>query len=437
MGWTVLYIAFGLVALWLLGEVLLQNKARLRWRLLAFAGFLGVVVGVIIPSIVVIGLGLVAFAIGQTNVTLSFRRGFTTGWALGGKPGESRRRRARPSGPPPAEPTLEVSGLEAVAAAEGTGRIDDGGPDTFESTGGFQSLGSYPGQAGQDSYPVQDTYAGQGSYGGPGSFAGQDGFAAQDNPAAGQEAFAAQETVVGQGFYDYGYNADDGYGQDPYQGQQQDQSPYATQAFAVQDDYARADTTAVYAPQPMPDETGQYGIYSPDARVQQPGYGGYDVYNGAAGNGTGYAYDGNGNGYAYDGNGNGNGNGYAYDGNSNGNGYAYDGSYGQAGAGQDAYADPYAAYGDGLGQQAPYADPYLGTQQYAASYDPYQQADPYASSPYAAQQYDAQGQPLGQGYGETPPGGVWVPQQRDGELPPEQPYPPYQQPGYDGQQYRY
>lgn len=83
MGWTILYIAFGLVSLWLLGEVLLQYKARLRWRLLAFAGFLGVVVGVIIPSVIVIGVGAIAFAIGQTNVTLSFKRGFTTGWALG------------------------------------------------------------------------------------------------------------------------------------------------------------------------------------------------------------------------------------------------------------------------------------------------------------------------------------------------------------------
>ena len=41
MGYTVLYIAFGIVALWLLGEVLLQYKARLRWRVLAFCGFLG------------------------------------------------------------------------------------------------------------------------------------------------------------------------------------------------------------------------------------------------------------------------------------------------------------------------------------------------------------------------------------------------------------
>src|SRR3546814_5791386 len=51
MGWAVLYIAFGVVALWLLGEVLLQYKARLRWRLLAFGGFLGVVLGVLIPNV--------------------------------------------------------------------------------------------------------------------------------------------------------------------------------------------------------------------------------------------------------------------------------------------------------------------------------------------------------------------------------------------------
>ncbi|MGA5566850.1 hypothetical protein ACPCUV_37565 [Streptomyces platensis] len=390
MGWTILYIAFGLVALWLLGEVLLQYKARLRWRLLAFTGFLSVVIGVIIPSVIVIGLGLIAFAIGQTQVTLSFRRGFTTGWALGGKPGESRRgRRARPSGPPPAEPTLEVSGLEAVPPTGGSAPAPDGGPDTFESTGGFQSRDAF-----------EST----------GPFQSQDAFAAQET-IVGQGAFPA-DTFAGQGSYggpgSYNYTADDGYrSQDPYQ-PQPDQDPYATQAFAAPDDYSRADATAVYAPQPMPDETGQYGIYSPDAR-QQNDYG-YDAYNGAAAG-------------------------------ANGNGYAYDGSYGQGPAAQDPYGDPYAAYGDNPGQtgQAPYADPYLGTQQYAAPYDPYEQPDPYAQPPYGAQQYDSQGQPLGpypgQGYGETPPGGVWVPQQRDTELPPE-PYPPYQ-PGYDGQPYRY
>lgn len=82
MGWTVLYIAFGVVALWLLGEVLLQYKARLRWRLLAFAGFVGVVAGVLMSNVLVIGVGAAAFAVGQTYVTLSFRRGFEAGWAV-------------------------------------------------------------------------------------------------------------------------------------------------------------------------------------------------------------------------------------------------------------------------------------------------------------------------------------------------------------------
>ncbi len=243
-------------------------------------------------------------------------------------------------------------------------------------------------------------------------------FAAQDTFVAGQEAFAAQDDLVGQGSYDY--NGGDGYrAQDPYQDQQQDQGAYATQAFAVQDDFGRPDATAVYAPQPMPEETGQYGVYSPDARMQQPGYGGYDAYNGAVGNGNG-----------------------------DGNGYAYGGGYDQTGAAQDAYATPRGPYPlcrplrgvrrrPGPGPAGALRRPVPRRPAVLRVLRPYQQADPYAQQPYAAQQYDAQGQPLGQGYGETPPGGVWVPQQRDGELPPEQPYPPYQQPGYDGQQYRY
>ncbi|GAA3067318.1 hypothetical protein GCM10020000_59540 [Streptomyces olivoverticillatus] len=45
---------------------------------------------------------------------------------------------------------------------------------------------------------------------------------------------------------------------------------------------------------------------------------------------------------------------------------------------------------------------------------------------------------------DTPPGGVWVPQQREGDVPPappgqQQPYPPQQLPGqgFDEQRYRY
>lgn len=267
MGWTVLYIAFGVVALWLLGEVLLQYKARLRWRLLAFGGFLGVVLGVLLPSVVVIIAGAVAFAVGQTYVTLSFRRGFSTGWALGGNPGASRRRK---SGARAAKegPTLEVSDL---------------------------------------------------SYGSQESF---------DGGSSAKDSFPEPEEV------------------------------------------RAAETTDVYEPQPMPEDTGQYAVYGTSYEQQQP-----------------------------------------------------------------AYADPYAGgyeqqpgydYGTGGQQQyAAYSDPYIGQQAYTDAgqqYGTYQQqpyADPYAPS-YT---YD------------TPPGGVWVPQQRDTEEHPQQQGPTY---GYgEDQQYRY
>ncbi|WP_414169498.1 hypothetical protein ACMATS_28255 [Streptoverticillium reticulum] len=127
MGWTVLYIAFGVVALWLLGEVLLQYKARLRWRLLAFAGFLGVVAGVVIPSVAVIVVGALAFAVGQTYVTLSFRRGFDKGWAVRrrsapakGKKGGRRRgkgERSASSAPSPAPSPEPAPAAPAPAAA--------------------------------------------------------------------------------------------------------------------------------------------------------------------------------------------------------------------------------------------------------------------------------------------------------------------------------
>ncbi|MFC8919863.1 hypothetical protein ACFT5C_29330 [Streptomyces sp. NPDC057116] len=269
MGWTVLYIAFGFVALWLLGEVLLQYKARLRWRLLAFAGFLGVVLGVLLPSVPVIGAGAIAFAIGQTYVTLSFRRGFSTGWALGGRPGASRRRKAGAAGAAPG-PTLEVSDLA-------------------------------------------------------------------------------------------------------YGDREQGQEPTA------------AETTAVYAPEPLPDETGQYGVYG-----ATPGHASAPAQADQAP----AAYD---EGYGT----------YAAP--------AYDQ--------QGGYAT--AAYAYGTDQQqgyAGYADPYAGTAPYDPGYGGQQQyADPYAP------QYGT----------DTPPGGVWVPQQRDAEpLPPQQP--PYgYDPGQSDQQYRY
>ncbi|MGW4437405.1 SCO2102 family sporulation regulator [Streptomyces sp. NPDC004596] len=303
MGWTVLYIAFGVVALWLLGEVLLQYKARLRWRLLAFAGFLGVVVGVLMPSVVVIGAGAIAFALGQTYVTLSFRRGFASGWAVKrpedeAESGGSKRRRGRAERP---EPTPEVSGLEA-----------DGGH--YDAGYGHEQ----PAHA--DEYDHDDVFT---------------------------PARSAEPSAAGAG--------------------------------------------AVYEPQPLPDDTGSYGVYGDTA------YAGAAQAQGADQN------------YAY---------GYS--------GYGQQ-DYGYDNGGQQGYAN--------------YSDPYVGAQGYGgASYD----------AGYGQQQYGQQG--YGQdpyadgGYGEAPAGGVWVPQQRSdeshgGELPQEQPY-PYQGngqqhgAGYD-EQYRF
>ncbi|MFI6859335.1 hypothetical protein ACIBKZ_05415 [Streptomyces sp. NPDC050421] len=304
MGWTVLYIAFGIVALWLLGEVLLQYKARLRWRLLAFTGFVGVVIGVLMPSVFVIVVGAIAFATGQTYVTLSFRRGFSTGWAIGGSPGESRRRRSGAD----REPTLQVSDLEME--------------------------------------------------------------------------------------YDH-------------------QAPPPPEAAP------QAGPAEVYAPEPLPDDTGQYGIYTEPRRQEQPQqpqgqpqYAAYDPYTDPAG---------------------------------------------YPAQGQDLYAgqDTYAGagqydYGTDQQQYAAYSDPYIGTTastpQYGTygndgNYDSYGSGQQFAD-PYAQPQSYAQSQPYAS---ETPPGGVWVPQQREGEqyppMAPEQPAQPAPYPnGYDtghNEQYRY
>ncbi|MED7954067.1 hypothetical protein [Streptomyces sp. BE303] len=91
IGYLLLYGALAVVALWLVAELLLQNRAPLHWRGLALAGFLGVAVGMAMGSVPVIGGGAAMFAVGQTFVTLSVKRGYAAGWSLrtadGGLPG--------------------------------------------------------------------------------------------------------------------------------------------------------------------------------------------------------------------------------------------------------------------------------------------------------------------------------------------------------------
>ncbi|MFJ9943383.1 hypothetical protein [Streptomyces erythrochromogenes] len=286
MGMTVLYTAFGIVALWLLAEVLMQYKARLRWRLLAFAGFLGVVVGVILPSVPVIGAGAAAFAVGQTLVTLSFRKGFVAGWALrrGGEPvRQARRRRGGTSAP---EPALQVTALEYGEA-----------------------------DAAADERPFQ---------------------------APAEEVYSPQPVP-------------------------EDTGSYGIQSFATP--APEADQTAAFA---SPFTTAEQDAHQYAAYYDQHNQGGYD----------------------------------------------YSGGY-PAGEQQQVYAA--------------YSDPYIGTGGAVVPPQPYDYT-PYAD--YGQQQYST----------DTPPGGVWVPQQRstdgagqsyptDGQGEPPQQYPYPQQGGYE--QYRY
>jgi hypothetical protein len=277
------------------------------------------------PSVVVIGLGAIAFAVGQTYVTLSFRRGFEQGWAvnppaaLGGLTGGKKSRRERGG----EEPALEVSDLEAGAAAHGDeAGYDQGRPDTA----GY----------GHDDYDRDDVFT----------------------PARSAAPTAAE-------------------------------------------------TTSVYEPQPLPDDTGSYGIYNDSSYAGDQSYASagqtQDQYATAAADQT-----------------------YGYDGYS---GYDQQ-QYGYDQAGQQQYAA--------------YSDPYIGTQTYGTgSYD----ASYGGQQQFVQQGYDQYGGTYG---GETPAGGVWVPQQRTdeygGELPPEQGYYPdngqgqnhgqSQENGYD-EQYRF
>ena len=418
MGWTILYIAFAIVALWLLGEVLLQYKARLRWRLLAFFGFLCVVIGVVMyPSVPLIGVGTAAFAVGQTFVTLSFRRGFAAGWALKGvpplpwhRPEEERSQGAEPVDaspalqvselteapvPPPAAPPpgagqpepSEDAAAPASAAADPAapppGGYGDGSAFDVAATAAYPTVGGDTGDGERYAAWPGDGYddGRQGGYSAAAYGGAQDGQPYQDAYAEEPNVF----TPVSQNTYDAGYSTGydpsspggygaDGYGADGYGGHRgYDDSGYRPDSgYRVGDDpqqHAYADT-----PAPGGHPADGYGT---------GGYGA-DAY-GADGYGTGgYGADG----YRADGYG-----GWGQD------GYPATGAgpTGSGGHPSDAYpADPYAAPQGDLGSHAP-----------AGAYPPENE--------------------------DTPPGGVWVPHQR-GQAQPGYPVDPqgypYQDAGY-------
>lgn len=88
-----LYVLFVPVGLWLLTEAMWQHGAPFRYRVLALAGFAGVVVGVAAASGVISGAGGLIFVIGQLLVTRYVRSGYYHGWTV--RFGRKRARRAR------------------------------------------------------------------------------------------------------------------------------------------------------------------------------------------------------------------------------------------------------------------------------------------------------------------------------------------------------
>ncbi|MFE6053882.1 hypothetical protein ACFQ6N_24285 [Kitasatospora sp. NPDC056446] len=232
IGYLLLYAALAVVALWLVAEVLLQNRAPLHWRALALVGFLGVAVGMGLQSVVVIGAGAVLFAAGQTFVTLSVKRGYRGGWSLRNADGSL-------PGPLAKVPLLGAltGGAAAVAAAAAAeDRIGEVSPveeppaarpepeelPEVEQTAAFrmQELAQdgvyapsyYEQHEQQQPQQAQDPYAA----------AYQGGYDQQQWQTQQQPAFAYDQQ---QSYGGYQQQAQDPYGY-PQQGQQQ-QDPYA------------------------------------------------------------------------------------------------------------------------------------------------------------------------------------------------------------------
>ncbi|MFC5662066.1 hypothetical protein ACFP3U_03615 [Kitasatospora misakiensis] len=241
IGYLLLYGALAVVALWLVAELLFQNRAPVHWRVLALVGFLAVAVGMAIGSVPVIGGGAAMFAVGQTFVTLSVKRGYAAGWSLrqpdGGLPG--------PLAKVPLLGALTGGGAVVAAAAVAVERVGEVG--AVEEAAELSA----------DTAPEEET------------------------PAVEQTAAFAMQELVADGVYAPAY----------YEQQQTEvlQSVGTAQAVPQQDAYAEA-YQAGY--DPAQQQLGQYGYEQQQQQwqaQQQPafgydqGYGGYpqqDPYGG-------------------------------------------------------------------------------------------------------------------------------------------------------------
>ncbi|MFD8703325.1 hypothetical protein ACFV1W_11960 [Kitasatospora sp. NPDC059648] len=229
IGYLLLYVALAVVALWLVAEVLLQNRAPLHWRVLALAGFLGVAVGMGLGSVVVIGAGAGLFAVGQAFVTLSVKKGYRTGWSL-------RKADGSLPGPLAKVPLLgALTGGAAVAAVAAAEQKRVGEVSAVEEA-------AAPGAA-----PVEEPEAGAA-------------------PVA-EEAPAVERTAA----FDMQELAQDGVYAPSYYEQQQAQQPQDPYAPAYQSGYDQQHWQTQQQPAYAYDQQDPYGGYA----QQQDPYGGY------------------------------------------------------------------------------------------------------------------------------------------------------------------
>ncbi|MHA6759294.1 hypothetical protein [Streptacidiphilus sp. PAMC 29251] len=222
VGHAVLYVAFAVVALWLLGELLLQHRAEPHWRALALLGFLVLVGGVVTGSLPLIGAGVVAFGIGQFLVTRSVRTGGGTHWSL----------RAADGSLPGALGALPLLGSVFPAGEAPVGAVP------------------LPGQRVGEVGPVEPLEAVQPAY-------GYD--PALDYTAAEyvQPEYEQQPAYTAE--YDYSQQQYNGY--DPYQ-----QPPQQQPAYTAEYDYGQQPYYGYEQPQQQPHQPVGY----------EPSYEGYD-----------------------------------------------------------------------------------------------------------------------------------------------------------------
>ena len=259
IGLALLYLAFAVVALWLLGELLVQHRAPAHWRALALLGFLGLVAGVHQGSAAIVAVGVLAFGAGQGMVTRSVKRGDGPHWSLrgpdGGLPGPLGR-------VPLVAQVFPAEGIpEAAVAADPARRVGTVGPIEDEAA---EPVPAQPESAAE--FVESQPYDGEPEYDGglPGARIPQQ--TTQPYPQEYAYPYQAAEAVPPGFAQPAGYDA--GQYQQEYAAQYAQQQPYAQQEYAQQPYAQQEYGQQEYAQQPYP-QSEPGGYYGDSA----PGYG--------------------------------------------------------------------------------------------------------------------------------------------------------------------